>query len=50
MLVKQLISILQKFEQDKEIKISIDEEGNDFKSIDEVAYDGECDYVIWPYG
>ena len=37
MKVKELIKELQKCDKDKEIFISIDEEGNDFKSIEEVC-------------
>ena len=60
MKVKDLVLELKQLKQDKEIFVSQDEEGNDFKRIWEIqesngefeSQDGEKikGYIIFPYG
>jgi len=63
MRIKELITILRSCDQNAEIFISVDEEGNDFKPIIEVlqapkeepytfGYQGDevSGYIIWPEG
>lgn len=47
--VKTLIEELRKFDLEAEIKISQDEEGNEFKKIDGV-YETEEGIIIYPFG
>jgi hypothetical protein len=50
MRVAELIVKLQKLNRkDAEILVSIDEEGNDFKPIDDIVNDGKK-YIIFPVG
>lgn len=52
MLVKNLINILAKLSEDTEIILSKDSEGNEYKTIDEVALmqteDKREFYIIYP--
>jgi len=57
MKVKKLIKILEKLNQDAEIMLSIDEEGNDFKPIIDVTEEEPPSislpakkYIIFPKG
>jgi len=54
MKVKELISALMKLDKNSEILVSIDEEGNDFKKIDEIGVEDpkarEKRYIIFPFG
>ncbi len=49
MKIKELIKRLKGADPEREIKLSIDEEGNDFKEIDGI-YESDGDLIIYPYG
>lgn len=45
MKIKQLIELLRKYDNNTRIVLSSDAEGNDFRFLDDVSYEGE----LWDF-